>query len=33
VTPSASSAPASSPPPNWVDQGHPLGRLIIRTAE
>lgn len=21
-------APASSPPPNWVDRGHPLGRLI-----
>ncbi len=28
MTSSASSAPLSSPPPNWVDHGHPLGRLI-----
>jgi hypothetical protein len=23
----------SSPPPNWVESNHPLGWLIIRTAE
>jgi hypothetical protein len=24
---------ASCPPPNWVESNHPLGWLIIRTAE